>query len=658
MTNILLGDIQLDDVDFEWPLYTGGFIRPASIAFDAERAQEFEALPYITTLKIECSGEDGTTDPAMETLLVEGVRVLEVRVINDVAGVVYLADFRADLARRVFPADFLLRWKDGYLTGTNHPSFRQAIEYAAEFLPELADALAPEAFAEIPDGEEFNLPDGIIKAGMLALPAIEALASLVGSTISGGSDGKMYFPAPGGEQPFATEAYSWLGDMLPSWDVRSRRKRGLPKTYRVYYNERHSIRASVLDERSTSTGGALSVFLEQVYAFDDRHGTLSELLTHFGFSSRAITHEQIARLLTAEQFEGTDLELDGSTETEDITKIIKRDFRTLYRLVYGDNLGRIGGWTEMVAGRFTERRDKDGELRYSEDAEAASARAEWTQWFDALLTAQRGEQARVEGAVAARSYKTTPFGEIPKAPFDVAFDEATGLIRLSFNRTVENTAAAFIGTMVDDPYSPGSLIVKTGDTMLDDDGNTVESEFGLFFPEISDLQFKLRYDLEIFFIGTRRLPNTQARWTFIDVPGFEDGDVEMAELEVGDELHALRDYVDPAARQPLKPAEADGFGPVLNMAELQRDAERRVRIVKEDMAARLEGEGVAQGIAPVADLVYPHGPVAAMDIIVDDSTVVTTRITMANRDSAQSRHERKRKREFSRRREAGGVPLV
>lgn len=654
----MLGDIQLDDVDFEWPLYTGGFIRPVSIPFDAERAPEFEALPYITTLAIEASAEDGTNDPAMEIVIIQGVRVLEVRVVNDVAGVVFLGDFRADLARRVFPSDFLMRWRDGYLAGTNHPTFRGAIEFAAELLPELADALAPGAFDELADDAEFELPDGVIKAGMLALPAIESLASLVGTTISGGSDGKLYFPAPGGDQPFATDAYSWIGDMRPSWDVRSRRKRGLPRTYRVYYNERHAIRASVLDERSTSNGGPLSVKLEQVYAFGDRHGTLEELLVHYGFRWNDITEGQIARLYTAEQFEGTPLELGEGREAEDVTRIIKRDWRQLYRLVYGDGLGRFGGWTEMVAGRFVERRDKDGVLRYSEDPEAANARAEWTQWFDVLVTAQRGPQATVEGAVAARSYQTSPFGEIPTAPFDVLFDDATGLVRLSFNRTVENTAAAFIGTMVDDPLSPGSLFVKEGDTMVDDDGNTVDTEFGLYFPEISDLRFKRKYDLEVFFVATRRLPNTQARWTYIDVPGFEDGDVEIAELEVGDELHALRDYVDPSARQPAKPAEADGFGPVLNLEDLRRDAERRVAILKQDMAARLEGEGVAQGVAPVIDLVYPHGPVATMEIIVDDSTVVTTKITMANRDSAQSRHERRRKREFSRRREAGGVPVV
>ena len=648
-TNILIGGIQLDDADFEWVLYSGGAINPIVIGFDASRIEEFKALPYITTLSITCSGEDGTAAPTMETLVIEGVRVIEVREINELAGELILGDVRVDLARRVWPSDYMMRWRDGYLHDTNKPRFSDAIKYAAGFVPELAAALADDAFAGIPETAEFELPDSVLKAGQLCLPALEQLAQLVGAGLTVGADGKVRFPVQDAAAVFPTASYSWIDAALPSWDVKNRFKRGLPKTFRVYYNERHTIRVAVLNPNTTSSV-PLKMAIENVYFFDGRYGPLSELLTFFGFEARAVSEAQIARMYTSDNFESTAIARDGSAEADDIIAIVKRDWRQLWRLTFEDAVGRRGGWSEVMFGRFAEVTDSDGTRRWAADPQAASVLGDWTQWLAvAEGIGQSGAMAQAVGAVVARSY-VVKGTVIPPAPFSAQWvSEPDGVLRLSYNGKADNAQTAWLGAMdiKGDPNLTELAIEYT--TAEDDVENFVETEFGLHFPEISDVKFRASHQLRMFVVATRRLPNDQGRWTAIDVDGFADGDVDVQEIEVGEELFALYDF---------PPTEARQFGDLLNSVELDADAARRVRTLKEDMAARLEGSGTAQGIAPVSDMIHPHGPVAAMRIIVDDSTVVFTEVIMANRDSADARWQRKRLREISRKREVGGVPLV
>lgn len=645
-TTIRLGGVQIDDADFSWSLYTGAAIAPVVISVDAFRTGEFELLPYVTTLEITCSGQDGTTDPAMESLSIEGVRIIEVRRLNDLTTEIYLGDVRVDLARRVFPSDFMMRWRDGYLDGTNRLTFIAAIQYLAEIVPELAEALADDALAEIGIGEEFRLPDNVVQAGGLLLPGLEAMANLVGATISVGSDGKLRFVTADSDTDFPVDAYSWVDDMFPSWAVQSRTKRGLPKTIRCYYPERHQLVLKLYDPRSTDTITALSVEFEWVYGFDDGYGTLEELLVYYGFERTAITEERIAELYTSENFEGTGIERDGSAEADDVISIIKRDWRQTARIKYPSEFGRRGGWTDLTPGRLKQVTDKDGETRYAIDPEASPILAEWVQWFNTLVDPNPGDTENLYGCIVARGHETYNGTIIPPAPFRIDFVPGQDdVFRVTYNQKEENTAAAWLGTL----WGGSSTLEVTRAGAEDDTGNHVEHSFDMYIPEISDVRFDEDFDCRLYFVATRQLPNTYERWTPIDIEGFPDGDVDLLELEVGDELHALY--------------EAGGFDDAnkplpLNITELQRDAERRVRILKEDMAARLEGEGVAQGIAPVLDYVYPKGPVRQFSIEVDDSTVVFTRVIVGNRDSARARYDRSQKRRLSRRREAGGVPRV
>lgn len=641
---IKLGGIQIDDADFSWPLYTGGNIEPVVITVDAFRTGEFELLPYITTLEITASAEDGTINPAMETLLIEGVRVIEIRRLNDLATEIYLGGARIDLARRVFPSDFMMRWRDGYLFGTYEPTFERAVRALAEIVPELQAVLAPDAFTEV-QSDDFDLPDGIIRAGDILLTGLEAMASLVGTTVSEGSDGLIRFPKPDNTTEFPVSAYSWVDGMEPSWQVQARIKRGLPRTIRVYYPERHQLVLKKYDPPATSTVTPLDVDFEQVYGFNDGYGTLEELLAHYGFASDAISEERIAEMFTSENFEGTGIERDGSAEADDIIRAIKLHFNQTFRVIYPDNFGRRGGWTDMTPGRLKFITDKDGESRWAIDPQASPIEAEWVAWYDTLVDPTPGDTNVLYGCIVARGHRTYNNGTIiPSAPFDINFVPGQDdVFRVTYNQKEDNVAAAFLGRILRD-----DLLTVTGSGSEDDTGNHVEHEFDLYIPELTDLRFQPDYDASFYFVATRQLPNTQERWTAIDIEGFPDGDVDLQEIEVGHDLFAIYGEGEFDNAQPLPK----------NIAELQQDAERRVRIMKEDMSARLEGEGVAQGVAPVLDHVYPHGPVNRMQIEVDDSTVVLTRVIVGNRDTAKARYERSQKRKQSRKREAGGVPRV
>lgn len=638
---ITLGGVQVDDADFAWPLYTGSAISPVVITIDAFRSGEFELLPYITTLNITASGEDGTNSPTLIPLAIEGVRIIEIRKLNDVAAEVYLGDVRVDLARRVFPSDFMMRWRDGYLDGTNKPTFQQAVEFVASLVPELQDALANDAFAEV-GGTEYSLPDGILKSGLLLLPALEEMASTVGTTISVGFDGKIRFPKADSSSTVPIDAYSWVDDMRPTWEVLSRVKRGLPKTIRCYYPERHQLILELADPRSTDSTFAHTVEFEWVYGFGEGYGSLSELLTYYGFGSSSLSEAEIADKINTANFEGTAIERDGSAEADDIITVIKRDWRKVARIVYPSSFGRRGGWSDLVPGRLKQVTDKDGKTRWAPDPESSPVEAEWVQWYDTPVPPAGGSTWTLYGAMVARGHRTNET-DIPFAPFNVDFVPGQDdILRFTYNQQEENTAAAWIGRIASSDFL---RITRAGSE--DDTGNHVEHSFDMYIPELSDLRFREAFDMRVYIVATRQTPNTYERWTAIDVAGFPDGDVDVQELEVGPELHALYEVL-----------AIDTGAPPLNRAELEEDAERRARIMKEDMAARLEGVGVAQGVEFVQDYVYPHGPVNMMSIEVDDSTVVFTRVVVGNRDSAQARWDRSQKRRASKRREVGGVEIV
>jgi hypothetical protein len=300
----------------------------------------------------------------------------------------------------------------------------------------------------------------------------------------------------------------------------------------------------------------------------------------------------------------------------------------------------------LTSGRLKQVTDKDGETRYAIDPEASPILAEWVQWFNTLVDPTPGDTENLYGCIVARGHKTYNGSIVPAAPFRIDFVPGQDdVFRITYNQKEENTSAAWLGKLWGG--QPTLEVTRAG--AENDTGSHVEHSFDMYIPEVADLRFDKDFDCRLYFVATRQLPNSADRWTPIEIEGFPDGDVDVMELEVGNELHAL--YEEGGFDDANKPLP-------LNIIELQRDAERRVRILKEDMAAQLEGEGVAQGVAPVLDYIYPKGPVQQFVIEVDDSTVVLTRVVVGNRDSARARFERSQKRKLSRRREAGGVPRV
>lgn len=640
-TNIQLGGIGLDDASFEWVLLRNGLVPQVIIRQGAERAAEFKALPYITTLSFSCSAVDGVAHSPAEAIVMQGVRILEVREVNDLVCEIYLSNCLADLANAVCPSSFQLLWKDGYLNGTELPLLEDAIKALAEQVTALDANLAAGGFENSPT---MDLPDGLNTAGRMLIPAMVTMADSVGADLAVGADGLIYFEErKARDATFPINSYSWVEGMLPTWQIVNRQQRGLPQKIRIYYQEKHAIRVQ-FPVGQTVVSNELRVELQQVYAFGEDFVTLNDLLDNLGIG-RVINDAQIGEAYFRENFDGTGLERDGSAERDEAIAIIKRDYRKLFKIVYPNSVGRIGGWTDLAFGYFKQVRDKDGRSRFTQDSTAAPVRAEWFEWLKVAEWPDPGEQRELAGSIVGRNHEAA--GDLnPDAPFTASWvDPNDNVLRIQYEGTEDNTALAWLGLNVKPMHISG------GEVMEDDSGVHFEHKFGLHIPTLDEAEFTPELNLDVFLVGTRRLPNTAAKWTSIEIDAFPEGDIEFMEVEVGSELFAIRDYVDAASGRDRQ---GDGLGELKNQPELQIDAERRAAIILEEIGAALEGKGTAQGLAPAIDFGRTTGAIRELAIEVDEGLVITTQVSMGNLDSVAARSERRRIRERQRAMRAGG----
>jgi len=643
-----LGDVVLDDATFQMPVYLGPDVQRWVVRQPATRTAELMALPYIVALSITTSAEPGTAQPAHMEQVFAGLRVLEIRQVNNLVCEVHLADCRADLAHLVCPSDFNLLWQDGYLDDTNYPTLKDAVQFLGVHLEPLRDALAADAFAGVP--ETAVLPDSIPVAGSKLLPALEALADAAGCNLAVNHlTGLLYFARRGTAATVALNVYNWAEGFEPSWVVANRKQRGLPRAIRCYYQERHAIRVQQEDPRRTSSNRTLQIEMRQVYATGTKFLTLAELLVEFGLAETAITDSQLCRVINTENFDGTALEPVGGfdVEAKQLIQIIKRDWRTLWKVVFVDQLGRRGGWIALQPGYFLQVTDKDGRTRYTEDVVARAVRAEHTQWLAKAESTDAADQSTLAGAVVARSYgRARAEDPLPDAPFAATWvSEADNVIRITPSPKDSEAQLMWLGRMA----ARDELTITDFGPPTDDRGVTHGTIGGIQIPEVKDVVFSTDFDLEVFFVGTRRLPNTSGKWTQIEEVGFDDGDVEVLEVEVGDELYAIRDYVDAADG---KADAGDGFGLLLNREAIEADAARRIAAVRERLAVETAGEGTAWGLQAAVDLQLGDG-IRAMAIEVD-GVLVQTVVSVGPTDSEENRQRRAARRNAARRLEVGG----
>lgn len=664
VTLVNLGGIDLDPARFELELARGWQVGYTTIRQLANRHEELRGLPYRCDLTVSCTSEVGRVDGASETVSVRGLRLVEVRQVDEQVSEVVLASPLKDLENRVCPADANLRWKDGWLANTRFPYLPGLIRYLSPLLSELQDVLAPDAFAELPEDTEFELPEGEGLAGMPLLSAGRRVSELLALDPVWGVDGLLRFVRRGSTLDLLIDAYNWLNGARPSWALLSRDPRGLPRTLRFHYWERHALRFSNRDPRdstaSTHPPVELQQTLTQIYAFDNpygdgRFGTLDELLRAHGFAQDAITDERIGYLIMSENFEGSPLEAGLTQDARKVINIIKRDWRLLWRLGYPDQLGRMGGWVDYRFGYFASVTDKDGVTTYSGDISAAAVRMEYTEYL-AQVDEGKETQTTIDDNVVIRSYRRDENGVLPIAPFTAAWESgAEGeVIRLTPKPEPGRQQAVYPGRISNN--ADCLLTVTKRRQMVLDDGGPFDMPFEVtYIPLPSDMRFaETDHEVNIYAVATRRMPNDASRWWSVDQPGFDAPDVELLEAEVGHELYLLRDYVDPAEG---KPAHGDGLGRPLNEDAVKLDAARRARLLRERLGVMVGGTGTAIGVAPLVDLNHPQQAIEKLSLQVDGAAV-TTRIDVGELDNAEAREQRRRVRELLKKAQHAGKAVV
>lgn len=647
-TLVRLGPVELDDCEFDWPFYLGAQPRPVTLRQPMEKLAELEALPYITDLEFTTAAEDNTAQPGHETRVVKDVRVARVRAVNDLVCEVTLYDCRKDLENRDCPMDFNLRFKDGYLQGTFAPLIGEALDDLAALVPEFNAAKHPDIAADVPP--EWSLPDGILTGGMKLLRALDRIADYVNADVAVDDTGKLLLRARGTVETARVNvgAFNWVEGLEPTWDAASGKVRGLPRVIRCLYQQRHAIRATPEDARATATPDPLLVSLRQVYASGDKFLTLSDLLAEKGFARADLTDDQIRMVINTEKFDGTKVEpvAGYDTDAKGIIAIIKRDWRTLRQVVYPDGIGRRGGWADIQPGYFVQVTDKDGVVRFADQITARCIKGEWTEWL-AYAEEDTDEQQTLVNAVVARSHvKQIADPEPPDAPFTARWEsEADLVLRITPNAAEASAERLWLGRMVgaNGRDEQPELRVQQAATPPEDDAGVLAGSFtGRHFPTVADVRFaaEREWTMQVFLVGTRRLPNNYERWTAIDIEAFPDGDVPVLDLEVGSDLFAIRDY-----RGSIRGIEADGFGVHLNLPDLEADAKRRVAVVIDRINEKIEGSGVAHGLAGFD---IPLGRGVREVTIKVSGCVITSEIHVGNTDNESLRQDRSFRRDGQR----------
>lgn len=654
-TIVKVGSVELDDAEWHWPLSRDGEPPRIVIKQGAQRAAELAAIPWRTEISFTCNAVEGGAEGGDETLVIGNVRRLEVRVISDLLCELHLGNCLSDIAARICPSDFLMRWKDGLLDGTNKKTLREAVESLALLVPEVKDNLAADAFDNVPTTTDYELPEGLVLSGTNMLNAIDRCLESIGVSRTVTSGGYLRFVGKKDLDDAAppTSPYSWLIGLEPSWEAQSRKLGGLPKVIRCPYWERHAMLVEAARANRTATPtNALEIVLTQVYALGERFLTLAELMEELGFTTNPLTDDQICAKILTDNFEGTCIERQNGIATDKQTEtaitVIKRDWRQLYRLEYPNNIGRRGGWTDIAFGYFRSATDKDGHTVYANDVTGASVFADYTELFLGGAP-QHGDQISLANVLVARSYVSGSAQYPGPAPFTPQWvNEAEGIVRLVHASKEGDTNPVYLGRMMgeDTRYAED---VNT--PVLDSSGASHGSVWNLRFPAKGSIKFRTNQVIKILMVATRRLPNDATKWTAFDTSAFADGDLEVMELEVPPDRFALRDFVG-QTRNEFHLAAPDGFGQLLNSDDLRKDAEARARIVIERLKAAPEGTGTAQGVAFAQDN-QVEGAIREIRICVDE-TVVTTEVDVGNLDNALARYERKLKRDAARTFELGG----
>lgn len=669
--------VPFDMLSMDWPLYRGvaAFeIRvPLSLAKYVELKQAFRAARGVVTMRVRCTDGAGLEATGHE-VEIKGVRVMELVKASDLTCFMKLADARVELGQFVSVSNLNLKFKDGYVDGTRVDTMLDALRVVVRRALHL---FAPDAFEQVPVRA---VPDDLLTAGAAKVHTLEYLLSRFGVDLTCGLDGLLRFVGRGdltGDRPLKQAYMPWLRGKVPGWTTEKRDRFRLPRKLRFYYKKRHMLLVPIRGYVSggvvdNGAGGALSIEAEQVYIDDDNDKavlTQDELLTKYAPNAvGTVTDGLIGKVIMSDNLDYPDgskspISRDGSAQRNKLARILKRDWRRLFRIVYSGDRGRWGGWTDMRIGMFAPPVTVDtrqvvnppgapvggGQLPQaigftSDNVIEGGVRGEWCEF---LTTIYGGGPKSIIGHSIITNYERIP--PLPTMPFSGVWEnEAEGIVRLGQNPLPDGNVA-----MPGRITNPDAMKVGfSKDPVVVDGDKVIYSRWQCRVPTWDKATISVDETAYLIIVATRRWPNNEEQFRVYEMDAFPDGNVPFQEFEVP-ELPALYDFVDLFGDIDGRehPPQGDSFGQQLNDMICMDDAATRRDVYMEYQSRQFEGEGVAAGLRGLNESV---GGAIDQIILNIDGTVITTTIRCGNLSTQDERLERARTRRESRSAEAGG----
>lgn len=635
MSGIWLGDFPVEYQTASIPRYRGAVARPIVIEGIGPRYSEIKTfvlgLQGKPTDLIACGPAQPGGQPGEEWVTMKGIFIERLIRRSAAAWTIIAYDRRILLASRVADQNYRMKFGQDYLTGTDHSTYKAALVALCDSVDVLKASLDSSAFNLL---VPVPLEDNTAPAGQSLPEVIDYLTDRGGCDLDVTLDSKFTFADRGDIDKAqiiqATSGLPWVHQ--PGFLSLENIVTNKPKRIYGFYWERHCHALKGYDPEatvSTNVPAELYMELEQVYVENGVYYTLEELLAAFNYDG-AVSDATIARTIMG-NFQGTDLEDDGSDDNLRVRAALIDGWRRLWRVKFPKAGGNIGGWTDFVFGQL----NADGSV---------SETAVNCRWVEMLSVIEAGEDRKYVGSDATRNH------EAP-APFSVTWDGGpeTGVIRLVQRQLNDKDNIAIPGELEE------ALKVGVKNTVEDGAGIS-ENLKNLKVIEVEDrakAHFKTSFEVTVYIVATRRLPNTEDKWWLEDVAGFSDGDVDRVELPVPAELMCLRDYVDPANG---KNDAGDGFGSVLNTQALEDDAKRRAGMWKLLHTAELDGDGLSESVFGFRD-VRIQGPIKEISLECDGPKI-QTRIVAGNLGNEVSRSKTLIARQNARRQATKGLQVV
>lgn len=670
-TVIKLGGIHLTYSAFEWPKYRGTVARAVEIDVPGEYFDRLKALASslggdATYLEISGPGGAGAT-PSSTTVTIQGVYIDRVIRMSDALTRVILYDRRFVLSRYVSSLDFNIQFGDGYLDETRFEKYQAALQEFMDSRPG-----AEFNFAEFVNPESRNAPDGLHISGLTFAAGLGDVLERYGMSLTVWNDGKLRIVEMGSAQdksklPKKTD-YSW--NIEPGWTFTDSYICGKPAFIYVYYPERHCLRLRGSDPNATvSYDGPpeLRLELQQVYKTKNASGTpayltLEELLQAHNFSSTLITDADICNAYMTENFDGTALYSEIATlDGQAVIDSIHECWRTLYRVSAVGGKAKIGGWKDWAFGKI----NPDGSVQ------PVVVECQWVQFLESPHLPETAAGQPVPDTLIGAAM--TINHESP-APFTAAWeggDPALGIIRLE-RKKLPDQAIAVPGKLREPLEIKKVQKIESGDgTKYDPNsggGNDALWEYVASEPR-SKARFVQSFDIAVYVCATRMMPNNETRWHQESVEGFQDANIGYVELPVSGDVYCIRDYVNtepvthpvdgdqvgqaPSAVDSGHGPLSDGLGEILNLEEIEADAEARAEVWKATHMSGIDGFGVAESIMAFANTEV-RGCICEVVLMVDNEEV-KTRIAAGNLSDNDARNRKAQKRIVQRRFKAQGA---